>query len=81
MSENIEEIKKTRKVVTKGKTYYYEPRTDITAEDRQKYSANFYKNHKGLKKHCEVCNCEISYYNFSSHKKTSKHIKNLNKVC
>jgi len=49
--------------------------------DQSKYNKKYYDVHNELLKKyikCEVCNCEITYYNISHHNKTSKHIKNLN---
>ena len=55
-------------------------------EHKKEYDKNYYENNKDKIKEykkekvlCEVCNCSVRRGDLSTHKKTKKHIKNLNK--
>lgn len=43
-------------------------------EDIAKYNKEFFSNNKDKKYKCELCNCEVSYFNKSHHKATKKHL-------
>ncbi len=43
-------------------------------EDIAKYNKEFFSNNKDKKYTCELCNCEVSYFNKSHHKATKKHL-------
>ena len=43
-------------------------------EDIAKYNKEFFSNNKDKKYKCELCNCEVSYFNKSHHKGTKKHL-------
>ena len=62
---------------------YHKNNKDIISKQRKEY----YENHKEhiqekakVQVECEVCNCNITLCNLSRHKKTHKHINNLNKI-
>lgn len=45
----------------------------------KEYYQEYAKKKNNEIKQCDICNCEISYYSISKHKKSKKHLKNLQK--
>jgi len=43
-------------------------------EDIAKYNKEFFSNNKDKKYMCELCKCEVSFFNKSHHKATKKHL-------
>ena len=50
-------------------------------DNKEKPKTNYYQLNKsdyklkyGKKVHCDACNCDITYWNLSTHRKTKKHI-------
>ena len=39
----------------------------------QEYNKLFFEKNKERKYYCELCNCEVSFFNQSHHKNTKKH--------
>ena len=60
-------ISKTNKSEIKKETIVYDK------ESIQEYNKQFFQKNKDRKYHCDLCNCEVSFFNKSHHKKSKKH--------
>jgi hypothetical protein len=70
-NENVQEIKKGR-----GRPRVYD--SAIKGPELSKLiSQKFYKEHKGEKKICPMCNKSVSIFNYSHHIKGNKHQKEI----
>jgi len=56
-------------------------------EYQKKYILNYLSKNKEkiiarttIKKYCDICDCDIQSRGLNSHKKTKKHIKNIEKL-
>ena len=54
-----------------------------TINKRQVYNKSYYEKNKELlkkaKSQCAICNCEVLRIHMSRHRRTTKHLNNLNK--
>ena len=69
MSENILTGNLTRRVRKYDKE-----------EERQEAKLRSYKKYAAKKYYCEICNKEMTLYNYRDHIKTQLHLKNMTKA-
>ena len=62
--------------------YHKNNKEIINKKQKERYEKNkeIISEKKKVQVECEVCNCNITLCNLSRHKKTQKHINNLNKI-
>lgn len=63
-------------VINKNNDETQNNETDMKNNKKQydkEYSKQFFKQNKDRKYYCDLCNCEVSFFNQSHHKNSKKH--------
>jgi len=66
--------KRKQKIIESRKKYYQKNKEKI-----KEYNKKYYQKNKEKKILCQVCNCYIRYDGLNRHKKSKKHLRNLDK--
>ena len=55
------------------------PKKGYDKETTREYNKMFFQKNKDKKYHCDLCNCDVSFFNSAHHKASKKHIALLEK--